>query len=152
MSRDMFHVPLNYPYPLEKCGFLFFPCHLGEKKGSRNFRDNTTPPPPSCHPFMPYFQRSWKTTRLIPSFQALRAWHPPQTSPEGCHAASNFEFRVVTSKLRRCIGSRKSMTTLPGGFLGSGWCSTLTLLLICSSFSRENGHLLLICSSISTAQ
>ena len=34
----------------------------------------------------------------------------------------------------------------------SGWCSTLTLLLICSSFSRENCHPLLICSSLSTAQ
>ena len=34
----------------------------------------------------------------------------------------------------------------------SGWCSTPTLLLICSSFSRENGHPLLICSSLSTAQ
>ncbi len=33
-----------------------------------------------------------------------------------------------------------------------GWCSTLTLLLICSSSSRENCHPLLICSSISTAQ
>ncbi len=33
-----------------------------------------------------------------------------------------------------------------------GWCSTPTLLLICSSFSRENGHSLLICSSRSTAQ
>ena len=34
----------------------------------------------------------------------------------------------------------------------TGWCSTPTLLLICSSFSRENGHLFLICSSLSTAQ
>ena len=34
----------------------------------------------------------------------------------------------------------------------SGWCSTPTLLLICSSFSRENGHPLLICSSLSTVQ
>ncbi len=34
----------------------------------------------------------------------------------------------------------------------TGWCSTLTLLLICSSFSRENGYPLLICSSLSTAQ
>ena len=33
-----------------------------------------------------------------------------------------------------------------------GWCSTPTLLLICSSFSMENGHSLLICSSLSTAQ
>ena len=33
----------------------------------------------------------------------------------------------------------------------TGCCSTLTLLLICSSFSRENGHPLLICSSLSTA-
>ena len=30
-----------------------------------------------------------------------------------------------------------------------GWCSTLILLLICSSFSRENGHPLFICSSLS---
>ena len=34
----------------------------------------------------------------------------------------------------------------------SGWCLTPTLLLICSSFSRENGHIFLICSSLSTAQ
>ena len=35
----------------------------------------------------------------------------------------------------------------------AGWCSTLTLLLICSSFCREKkGHRLLICSSLSTAQ
>ena len=34
----------------------------------------------------------------------------------------------------------------------SGWCSTPTLLLICSSFSRENCHFFLICSSLSTAQ
>ena len=34
----------------------------------------------------------------------------------------------------------------------TGWCSTPTLLLICSSFSRENGYPLLICSSLSTPQ
>ena len=34
----------------------------------------------------------------------------------------------------------------------TGWCSTPTLLLICSPFSRENGHPLLICSSLSTSQ
>ncbi len=34
----------------------------------------------------------------------------------------------------------------------TGWCLTPTLLLICSSFSRENGYPLLICSSLSTAQ
>ena len=34
----------------------------------------------------------------------------------------------------------------------TGWCSTPNQLLICSSFSRENGHPLLICSSLSTAQ
>ena len=39
---------------------------------------------------------------------------------------------------------------LKGGV--SGKCSTPTQLLICSSFSRENGHLLLICSSLSTTQ
>ena len=34
----------------------------------------------------------------------------------------------------------------------TGWCSTPTLLLICSSFSRENGQPLLVCSSLITAQ
>ena len=34
----------------------------------------------------------------------------------------------------------------------SGKCLTPTQLLICSSFSRENGHLFLICSSLSTSQ
>ncbi len=34
----------------------------------------------------------------------------------------------------------------------AGKCLTPTQLLICSSFSRENGHLLLICSSLSTSQ
>ncbi len=34
----------------------------------------------------------------------------------------------------------------------TGRCSTPTQLLICSSFNRENGHPLLICSSLSTAQ
>ena len=29
----------------------------------------------------------------------------------------------------------------------TGWCLTPTLLIICSSFSRENDHPLLICSS-----
>ena len=41
------------------------------------------------------------------------------------------------------------------GFVGKGnWLvrTTPTLLLICSSFSRENGYPLLICSSLSTAQ
>ena len=33
-----------------------------------------------------------------------------------------------------------------------GWCSTPTYLLICSSFNRENGCPLLLCSSLSTAQ
>ena len=33
----------------------------------------------------------------------------------------------------------------------SGKCSTPSQLLFCSSFSRENGHLLLICSSLSTS-
>ena len=40
----------------------------------------------------------------------------------------------------------KSLTIL------TGWCSTPTQLLICSSFNRENGHPLFICSSLSTAQ
>ena len=34
----------------------------------------------------------------------------------------------------------------------AGWCSTPTLLLICSSIRWENGHPVLICSSLSTAQ
>ena len=34
----------------------------------------------------------------------------------------------------------------------TGKCLTPTQLLICSSFSRENGHFLLICSSLSTSQ
>ena len=34
----------------------------------------------------------------------------------------------------------------------TGWCLTPTLLLICSSCSRENDHPLLICSSLSTSQ
>ena len=34
----------------------------------------------------------------------------------------------------------------------TGKCLTPTQLLICSSFSRENGHLLLVCSSLSTSQ
>ncbi len=38
------------------------------------------------------------------------------------------------------------------GVPSSGWCSTPNQLLICSSFSRENGHPLLICSSLSTSQ
>lgn len=33
----------------------------------------------------------------------------------------------------------------------TGWCSTLTFLLIFSSFNRENGHPLLMCPSLSTA-
>ena len=36
--------------------------------------------------------------------------------------------------------------------LSTGKCLTPTQLLICSSFGRENGHLLLICSSLSTSQ
>ena len=38
------------------------------------------------------------------------------------------------------------------GWISTGWCSTPTLLLICSSFSRENGYPMLICSSLSAAQ
>ena len=34
----------------------------------------------------------------------------------------------------------------------AGWCSTLTWLLICSSFSREKDHPVLIYSSLSTSQ
>ena len=34
-------------------------------------------------------------------------------------------------------------TTVPGSSI-TGWCSTHALLLICSSFSRENGHPLLM--------
>ncbi len=34
----------------------------------------------------------------------------------------------------------------------AGKCLTPTQLLICSSFSRENGHVLLVCSSLSTSQ
>ena len=36
--------------------------------------------------------------------------------------------------------------------ISTGWCSNPNQLLICSLFSRENGHRLLICSSLSTAQ
>ena len=38
------------------------------------------------------------------------------------------------------------------GWWITGWCSTLTLLLICSSISIENCHPLLIWSSLSIAQ
>ncbi len=34
----------------------------------------------------------------------------------------------------------------------SGWCSTPSQFLMCSLFSKKNGHLLLICSSLSTSQ
>ena len=37
-------------------------------------------------------------------------------------------------------------------YFSPGWCLTPTLLLICSSFTRENGYPLLICSSLRTAQ
>ncbi len=39
----------------------------------------------------------------------------------------------------------KKLTSLVGNW--PGWCSTLTLLLICSWFSRENGDPLPVCSS-----
>ena len=45
-------------------------------------------------------------------------------------------FRFFSGKIRRL----------------SGKCLTPTQLLICSSFSRENGHVLLVCSSLSTSQ
>ncbi len=54
-------------------------------------------------------------------------------------------FSTTPHQIGICCGTRIS-TFYPG------WCSTPTLLLICSSFSRENGHSLLICSSLSTAQ
>ena len=63
---------------------------------------------------------------------------------------SVFHFK---NNLTETLKKRGLVQGLPQKVWGTtGWCSTPTLLLICSSFSRENGHPLLICSSLSTAQ
>ena len=60
-----------------------------------------------------------------------------------CHFPNHFEMSGIIRSTSHKSGRNKQM--------GSTGCSTLTLLLICSSFSRENGHPFLICSSLSTA-
>ncbi len=57
-------------------------------------------------------------------------------------------FKILPGSSRELSGFALSLleTTL------TGKCLTPTQLLICSSFSRETGHLLLICSSLSTSQ
>ena len=50
------------------------------------------------------------------------------------------------------INGKKTQTSLSfQSLVLTGKCLTPTQLLICSSFSRENGYLLLICSSLSTS-
>ena len=68
--------------------------------------------------------------------------------------------KLVRSFVLRWVSRMSKMSCNSWGWLeyleswkrSAGWCSTPTQLLICSSFSRENGHPLLICSSLSTAQ
>ena len=55
----------------------------------------------------------------------------------------------MTNQLPQTFGVQNKSFSWTGK---AGWCSTPNQLLICSSFSRENGHPLLICSSLSTAQ
>ena len=72
--------------------------------------------------------------------------------------ASNSKH-VCLWKLRASrLGSQKgqiivcNQKTIGWFSRATGWCSTPTWLLICSSFSREDGHPLFICSSLSIAQ
>ena len=50
------------------------------------------------------------------------------------------------------VHHKKKKHSSEGSLKSTGKCLTPTQLLICSSFSRENGYLLLICSSLSTSQ
>ena len=106
-----------------------------------------------------------KSCHVLISCNLITPKHP-NTSSERCF---RYVFSAQIPNLRRwpwmfrVYESSKwaLMLTLPNQQLQSaglssdtltGWCSTLTLLLICSSFSRESDHPLLICSSLSTAQ
>ena len=68
-----------------------------------------------------------------------------------CGGMSQGDIKVYNPTNLKCI--QETSRNLPEKCMYlSGWCSTPTQLFICSSFSRENGHPLLICSSLSTAQ
>ena len=80
----------------------------------------------------------------LQQFQKLttfQAGHPCRQHVFTVHAASTY-ISCVPAR-----GHQKLKLQLDRWLVSSGWCSTLTLLLICSSFSRECDHPLLICSS-----
>ena len=83
-------------------------------------------PPPSCV----------ATTVCVFCCQSLTNM-TIMTSPN----KANFQLTTLSNRI---LGVNNTTTT--------GKCLTPTQLLICSSFSRENVHLLLICSSLSTTQ
>ncbi len=72
------------------------------------------------------------------------------------HLAAGIRTHIHQSKFdiprsgNRMLTASKTQTINTARI--SGKCLTPTQLLICSSFSRENGNLLLICSSLSTSQ
>ena len=64
----------------------------------------------------------------------------------------SLEYALVSKSPFHVVAPSSSSTHTILNLNSSFWISTLTLLLICSPFTRENGRPLPMCSSISTAQ
>ncbi len=88
----------------------------------------------SCH-VLPSTRRRRRRLKTSSSSETLRKGEWP----------SSIDRLVV-------LGTMDSNSTKKRCTVLSGWCSTLTLLLMCSSSNMENCHPLLIRSSLSTAQ
>ena len=122
----------SYLFQQKKCPIIGSPPFFHQAMEKKNICSHH-------HPIPQWF--SWITT-------VLRLHKTQQTVHRGWGLATGEAPEVSNSFLHRFVF-----------FFCRGWywkvtgkCLTPTLLLICSSFSRENGYPLLICSSLSTAQ
>ena len=96
----------------------------------------------------------WNAEQLMVNLP-LRLFPPLLLSERQRQNALPQEINTYHIQIRQISVNKKHFSYAWGVYPYSsdtGWCSTPTLFLICSSFSRENGHPLLICSSLSTAQ
>ena len=94
----------------------------------------------------------WHKNCALNTATDSRLWRPPcgriqemqmlSTAPGQMRTGDDGSWPMFTSRYGMIINI----------YTPTCWCSTPTQLLICSSFNRENGHPLLNCSSLSTAQ
>ena len=116
------------------------PSQLAEKNGEIDYSENIP-------------KKYTLKKKTIPSLKLTANAPENRPSQKEISSSNHPFFGCENVSFRGCICfQEQTQTQTRWESRYPGWCLTPTLLLICSSFNRENGYPLLICSSLSTAQ